>query len=86
MHVMGSIYTLYQINSKYGLLVWGRNSITYSAVSSCVCVWKRERDENDDVTRVLVKYLPMVLSTSKPKPFSDFAALCISASFLPSID
>lgn len=36
--------------------------------------------------RVLIWYLPIVFSTWKPKPFSDFAALCISASFLPNAD
>lgn len=33
-----------------------------------------------------VDYLPIVLSTWKPKPLSDLAALCISASFLPNTD
>jgi hypothetical protein len=34
----------------------------------------------------VVAYLPMVFSTSKPKPLLDFPALCISASFLPRTD
>lgn len=34
--------------------------------------------------REKITHLPIVLSTSKPNPFEDFPALCISASFLPS--
>lgn len=38
------------------------------------------------VNEFCVNYLPIVLSTWKPKPLSDLAALCISASFLPNTD
>lgn len=40
----------------------------------------------NETTEVLRFHLPMVLSTSKPKPLSDFPALCISPSFLPNTD
>ena len=61
-------------------------------VRVCVCVCERERERErergDEIhsSKIQILYLPMVLLTSKPKPFSDFPALCISASFLPRTD